>query len=112
MGRRATLALATLLCTTAMPAAAQTPVDGRIVRVVYQVVFEGGGPQNSTWGFHLAHMRDGRYCVRFGNPGRLNLAIIQKVGDVCFDTIPGTVERSHESRSQSFDTRKASASRS
>ena len=87
------------------PAVAQTPVDGRIVRVVYEVVHEGPGPRGGTWGFHLAHMKDGRYCVRLGNPGRLTLAIIQSVGDICFDAIPGSVERSAEQRSKSFDAR-------
>lgn len=87
------------------PAMAQTPVDGRIVRVVYQIVYDGGGPRGATWGFHLAHMKDGRYCVRLGNPGRLTLAIIQKFGDVCFDSIPGAVERSPEQRSRSYDAR-------
>jgi hypothetical protein len=87
------------------PAIAQTPVDGRIVRVVYHIVYDGGGPRNATWGFHLAHMKDGRYCVRLGNPGRLTLAIIAKVGDVCFDGIPGSVDRSSEQRSRSYDAR-------
>ena len=87
------------------PAAAVTPVDGRIIRVVYEVAFHGQGPRGSTWGFHLAHMPDSRYCVRFGNPGRLTLAIIEKVADVCFDKIPATVDRSKESRSHSFDAR-------
>jgi hypothetical protein len=106
MTRRTVLALATLLFAPALsPASAQTPVDGRIVRVVYEVIFNGPGPRGSTWGFHLAHMNDGRYCVRFGNPGRLNLAIIQRVGDICFDRIPGTVDRSGERRSESFDAR-------
>jgi hypothetical protein len=80
-------------------ARAETAVDGRIVRVVYQ--FASGG----SWGFHLAHMKDGRYCVRFGNPGRLRLAIINRVADICFDTIPATVDRSPERRSQAFDVR-------
>jgi hypothetical protein len=88
-----------------LPAVAQTPVDGRIVRVVYEVAFHGSGPRGSTWGFHLAHMKDGRYCVRLGNPGRLTLAIIQSMGDICFDAIPGSVERSAEQRSKSFDAR-------
>lgn len=90
--------------TLASAAIAQTPVDGRIVRVVYQVINENG-PRSATWGFHLAHMSDGRYCVRLGNPGRLTLAIIQKVGDICFDTIPGSVERSPDQRSRSYDAR-------
>ncbi|HET7154698.1 MAG TPA: hypothetical protein VFI87_04940 [Hyphomicrobiaceae bacterium] len=89
----------------ASPATAQTPVDGRIVRVVYHIVYDGGGPSSATWGFHLAHMKDGRYCVRLGNPGRLTLAIIAKVGDVCFDSIPGSVDRSPEQRSRSYDVR-------
>ena len=89
----------------ASPATAQTPVDGRIVRVVYHIVYDGGGPRSATWGFHLAHMKDGRYCVRLGNPGRLTLAIIAKVGDICFDGIPGSVDRSPEQRSRSYDAR-------
>ena len=94
-----------LFCLLASPAIAQTPVDGRIVRVVYHIVYGGGGPGSATWGFHLAHMQDGRYCVRLGNPGRLNLAIIAKVGDICFDGIPGSVDRSSEQRSRSYDAR-------
>ena len=107
MRRHIRLAIASILgiLQALSPAAAVTPVDGRIVRVVYEVVFDGQGPRGSTWGFHLAHMRDGRYCVRFGNPGRLTLAIIQKVADVCFDNIPATVDRSKETRSKSFDAR-------
>jgi len=66
---------------------------------VYQ--FTTGG----TWGFHLANMRDGRYCVRFGNPGRLTLRIMDRVSDICFDTIPASVEQSGERRSQAFDVR-------
>jgi len=80
------------------------PADGRIIRVVYQV---GGAPGavNATWGFHLAHMRDGRYCVRFGNPGRrLTIAIIEEVADICFDGMPATVDRSRERRYQAIDT--------
>jgi hypothetical protein len=69
------------------------------VRVVYN--FATGG----NWGFHLAHMKDGSYCVRFGNPGRLTLSVIQRVANICFDKIPGTVERSKESRSRAFDVR-------
>jgi hypothetical protein len=84
---------------TGAKSAAATPLDGRIVRVVY--TFAGGG----TWGFHLAHMNDGRYCVRFGNPGRLRLGTIEKVADICFGGIPGTVERSPEQRHKAFDTR-------
>jgi hypothetical protein len=82
----------------------QTPVDGRIVRVVYQV---GGAPGavNPTWGFHMAHMKDGRYCVRLGNPGRrLSLAIIDEVVDICFDRVPATVDLSPERRYQAIDT--------
>lgn len=108
MGRHASrlLAIALLGAATLAPSAiAQTPADGRIVRVVYEVKFEGSGPSGSTWGFHLAHMPDGRYCVRFGNPGRLTLAIIQKVSDICFDTVPATVDRSQERTSHSFDAR-------
>jgi hypothetical protein len=79
---------------------ARNPLDGRIVRVVY--TFTRGG----NWGFHLAHMRDGRYCVRFGNPGvRLTLPTIDRVADICFDKVPGRVERSRESRSRAFDVR-------
>jgi len=89
----------------ASPAIAQTPVDGRIVRVVYHIVYDGGRPSSATWGFHLAYMKDGRYCVRLGNPGRLNLAIIAKVGDICFDGIPGSVDRSTDQRSRSYDAR-------
>jgi len=102
MRRYTILALAAVFFCTApsvVPAGAQTPVDGRIVRVVYR--FASGG----TWGFHLAHMTDGRYCVRFGDPGRLGLRIIDRVADICFDKIPGTVDRSPESRSQAFDVR-------
>jgi hypothetical protein len=82
----------------AAPAGAQTPVDGQIVRVVYRI--DTGG----TWGFHLADMNDGRYCVRFGNPGRLSLAIIQRMADICFDRMPSTVDRSQERRSRAIDT--------
>jgi hypothetical protein len=78
---------------------AESAVDGRIARVVY--TFASGG----NWGFHLAHMKDNRYCMRFGNPGRLTLRIIDRVADICFDTIPSSVERSRESRSQAFDVR-------
>jgi hypothetical protein len=84
---------------TGAKSAVATPLDGRIVRVVY--TFAAGG----TWGFHLAHMNDGRYCVRFGNPGQLRLATIEKVADICFDGIPATVERSAEKRHKAFDTR-------
>lgn len=93
--------VATLVCAIAgslAGASAQTPVDGRIVRVVYQVGTGG------TWGFHLAQMKDGRYCVRFGNPGRLTLAIIERVANVCFDKMPATVERTAEQRSRAFNT--------
>ena len=69
------------------------------MRVAYQ--FANGG----NWGFHLAHMKDNRYCVRFGNPGRLTRRTIDRVADICFDKIPGSVERSRESRSQAFDVR-------
>jgi hypothetical protein len=95
------IAGAVLLCAVGAitaPASAGTAVDGRIVRVVYQVGATG------TWGFHLAHMPDGRYCVRLGNPGRLNLAIIQRVADICFDRVPATVDRSRERRSRAIDT--------
>jgi hypothetical protein len=95
------IAGAVLLCAGAIaaPASAETAVDGRIVRVVYQVGAKGG-----TWGFHLAHMTDGRYCVRLGNPGRLNLAIIHRVADICFDRVPATVALSRERRSRAIDT--------
>lgn len=108
MGRCSSLGLGALLFGMgAFPPAsnAETPVDGRIVRVVYTIVYDGGGPRGSTWGFHLAHMNDGRYCVRLGNPGLLTLAIIERVGDICFDSIPGSVERSREQRSRSYDAR-------
>jgi hypothetical protein len=108
MGRRTALALAAGLLAAGLagpPALAQTAADGRIVRVVYALIFEGPGPRDSTWGFHLAHMKDGRYCVRFGNPGRLNLAVIQQVYDICFNSVPATVDRSQERRSESFDAR-------
>lgn len=100
----ASLVLAALAA-AAQPAAAQSPTDGRIVRVVYEIVFDGRGPTGSTWGFHLARMRDGRTCARLGNPGRLTLAIIEKVADICFAGIPGAVERSQERTSQAFDTK-------
>jgi hypothetical protein len=106
--RTTTLASAMLLLgmsAIATPALAQSPTDGRIVRVVYEVIFDGGGPRGSSWGFHLAHMKDGRYCVRLGNPGRLTLAIIEKVGDICFAGIPGAIERTKERTSQAFDTK-------
>jgi hypothetical protein len=86
-------------------AVAETPVDRRIVRVVYEVIFEDGRVRGSTWGFHLAHMKDGRYCVRLGNPGRLSLAVIEKVGDICFQRIPGSVDRTGERRSRAYDSR-------
>jgi hypothetical protein len=89
----------------ALPALAETAADGRIVRVVYALVFDGAGPSGATWGFHLAHMSDGRYCVRFGNPGRLGLATIDKVSDICFDRVPATTGPSQERKSQSFDAR-------
>lgn len=104
-GARAAGVLVAMLACGAQGASAQTSIDGRIVRVVYEVIFDDGGPRGSTWGFHLAHMKDGRYCVRLGNPGRLNLAIIDKVGDICFAGIPGSVERSKESTSRSLDAR-------
>jgi len=84
---------------------AESPIGDRIVRIVYDIVFDGPGPRGANWGFHLAQMKDGRYCVRLGNPGRLNLAIIQKAADICFDRIPGTVDQSSVSTSQAFDTR-------
>jgi len=91
--------LVTVAALAAAPAYAETAIDGRIARVVYQ--FTTGG----NWGFHLASMKDGRYCVRFGNPGRLNLRVIDRVADICFDTIPGSVAHSGERRSQAFDVR-------
>jgi hypothetical protein len=101
MTNRMIPALCLVLITGLAPgsARAETAVDGRIVRVVYQ--FASGG----NWGFHLAHMKDNRYCVRFGNPGRLALRTIDRVADICFDRVPGSVERSRESRSQAFDVR-------
>ena len=108
MHRRAAFGPAMLLLglgALASPAAAQSPVDGRIVRVVYEIVHDGGGARGGTWGFHLAHMNDGRYCVRLGNPGRLTLAIIEKAADICFEGIPGAVERSKDRTSQAFDSK-------
>jgi hypothetical protein len=52
----------------------------------------------------MAQMKDGRYCVRLGNPGRLNLAIIERVADICFDRVPATVDRSQERKSSAIDT--------
>jgi len=98
---RPIIAAAALLCATSAspaPASAQTPADGRIVRVVYQVTATG------TWGFHLAHMKDGRYCVHFGNPGRLTLAHMERSASICFDKIPGAVERTPERTFQAGDT--------
>jgi len=106
MHRRAGLFLMVLLPGVGgslAPAQAATPIDGRIVRVVYKVVFENQGPRNATWGFHLAHMSDGRYCVRFGDPGRLALANIRRNNDICFDAIPGKVARSSERTAPSLD---------
>src|SRR5262245_22364712 len=77
MARRV-IVLAALFCAAhanLTPASGQTPADGRIVRVVYQVSAKG------TWGFHLAHMKDGRYCVHFGNPGRLTLAHMDRAAN-------------------------------
>ena len=99
---RRIIAVAALLCTTAVGVtslSAETPADGRIVRVVYQVGAKG------TWGFHLAHMKDGRYCVHFGNPGRLTLAHMERAASICFDKVPATVDRSGERRSQAFNER-------
>jgi hypothetical protein len=61
------------------------------VRVVYEIIHSNSGPRGSSWGFHLAQIKDGRYCVRFGNPGQhgWTRAIIEKFADICFDTIPG-----------------------
>jgi hypothetical protein len=81
------------------PAAAQAPVDGRIVRIVYQV-----GPKG-TWGLHLAHMKDGRYCVHFGNPGRLTLVHIERAASICFDKVPGAVEQTPERTTRAGDAR-------
>lgn len=98
----AAVALAAILSgstAASAPAQAQTPIDGRIVRVVYQIGSLG------TWGFHLAHMRDGRYCLRFGDPGRrLTIAAIQQAADICFDRVPATVNRSQERMLQAIDT--------
>jgi hypothetical protein len=80
-------------------AGAQTPMDGRIIRVVYKL------PSGGTWGFHLAHMKDGRYCVRFGNPGRLGLSIIERVADICFDRVPSAVQQTPERTSKAGDAR-------
>jgi hypothetical protein len=101
MGMRSSLAVCLMIICHlgASPARAETAVDGRIARIVY--TFASGG----SWGFHLAHMKDNGYCVRFGNPGRLTLKIIDRVADICFDTVPGSVERTRESRSQAFDVR-------
>lgn len=99
MSSFAAVALAAVLCgSTAGLAAAQakTPIDGRIVRVVYQVGSKG------TWGFLLAHVRDDRYCFRIGNPGRLTLADFQQAAHICFDTVPATVDRSPELRMPAF----------
>lgn len=100
MARRI-IVLAALFCVaqaSLTPASGQTPADGRIVRVVYQVSATG------TWGFHLAHMKDGRYCVHFGNPGRLTLAQMERAANICFDRVPGAVERTPERRFQAGDT--------
>jgi hypothetical protein len=91
-------------------ALAQSPTDGRIVRVVYEVIFDGGGPRGSSWGFHLAHMKDSRYCVRLGNPGRLTLAIIEKVGDICFAGSPAPSSARRSAR-RAPSTRRTSPSR-
>jgi len=100
MARRI-IVLAALFCVAhanLTPASGQTPADGRIVRVVYQVSEKG------TWGFHLAHMTDGRYCVHFGNPGRLTLAHMDRAANICFDKVPGAVERTPERKFQAGDT--------
>jgi hypothetical protein len=100
MGPRVIFALALFpLCALAhtTPVRAETVAGGRIVRVVYK--FTSGG----SWGFQLAHMKDGRYCVRFGNPGRIRVAVIDRVADMCFDGVPGTVDRSRETRSKAMD---------
>lgn len=76
-------------------ALAQSPLDGRIVRVVYKVSYQGGA-KTGTWGFHLAHMSDGQYCVRFGDSGRLALANIRRTHDICFGTLPGKTDRASE----------------
>lgn len=101
-GPRSSAAAAAMLAVAVSlaAAAAQAPTDGRIVRIVYQI-----GAQGSTWGLHLAPMKDGRYCVRFGNPGRLTLSIIERVADICFDTIPGEVARTPERTTRAGDAR-------
>ena len=99
MARRI-IVVAALCCAAAAslaPSSAQTPADGRIVRVVYQVSPTG------TWGFHLAHMKDGRYCLHFGNPGRLTLAHMERAANICFDKVPGAVERTPERRFEAGD---------
>jgi hypothetical protein len=100
MARRIII-LAALFCAAqanVAPASSQTAADGRIVRVVYQVGTGG------TWGFHLAHMMDGRYCVHFGNPGRLTLAHMERAANICFDTVPGAVDQTPERKFQAGDT--------
>jgi hypothetical protein len=107
MCRRAGLVLIALLFGIGLdvaPGHAQTLIDDRIVRVVYAVRFERSGLKDATWGFHLANMSDGRYCVRFGNPGRLALANIRRGNDMCFDSIPGRAERASERVSPSGET--------
>ena len=91
--------------TLAQPAAGQSPTEGRIVHVKHEVVFDGRTRADSTWGFHLAHMRDGRYCVRLGDTGpTLTLATMEKSADFCFAGIPGVAERSLEHPMWAFDT--------
>jgi hypothetical protein len=95
------LGLLLILVAASTSAIAQSPLEARIVRVVYEIIPLRG----ATWGFHLAHMRDGRHCVRLGNPGRLALAVIERVADLCFDKIPGSVDKTGVRTSQAFDTK-------
>src|SRR5262245_33811486 len=84
--------LALVACGGSAPAAAQAPDDGRLVRVVYQSIVEGMR-QQGTWGFLLARLGDGRYCVRFGAPDRHRaLDYLKQAPDICFDTIPGSMQ--------------------
>ena len=105
MRRSAAVVLISLLSggTVDLVPALADPVAGRIVRVVYKVAFQGGGPQDATWGFHLAHMSDGQYCLRFGDPGRLALANIRRNHDMCFSGLPGRVERSAERAASPYE---------
>ena len=65
-------------------ASAQTAVDGRIVRVLIVDALR-------THGFHLAHMKDGRYCVHLSGLVRLNLATIERTDAICFAKVPATI---------------------